>query len=91
MPKNISAPVPPIERLAARMIKLANAQGTRDIGRAVALLKRRAGIVAIDAAVNLAIEKGWLRRDGGSHTVTRIGVELGASRSGKRTPRVIPF
>lgn len=91
MPQTVPAPSDPAERLAVRIVKLANTPGDGDIGPVIAETKRRRGTKPTDAAIKVAIEKGWLRPEGPSYSVTPAGVELGVSRAGKRTRRVMPF
>lgn len=85
------APIPPAERLAARICKSTNAKGGTDAGPAIAEARRRANAAEVEAAIGVAVERGWLRRDGATYTIMPGGAELGGSRSGKRTRRVLPF
>ena len=52
----------PSERLAQRICKLVNAQGTADATAALAAFRQRTSRAEVDAAVELCIEKQWLRR-----------------------------
>lgn len=81
----------PAERLAARICRLANAQDTSDAGPVIARFRQRSKAAVIEGAVKVAIDRGWLRRDGSAYILTLAGVALGRSRSGKRTGRVMPF
>jgi len=84
--------VAPLERLAKRICHAANAGGTTDIGAAIAAYKNRASVARVDAAVELAVAKQWLRFDGTDYTLTQAGTELGSQpRAGRRTRRVSPF
>jgi len=91
MPQTIPAPAPPAERLAARICRSTNAKGSTDAGPVIAELARRADIGAIGAALSIAQERGWLRRNGDDYIVTPAGAELGRPRWGKRPRRVMPF
>jgi hypothetical protein len=81
--------VPPLERLAKRICKAANA---RDVSTVIASFKQRSRVAVVDAAVELAVAKQWLRLDGATYTLTQAGAETGRqSRVGQRTRRVSPF
>jgi hypothetical protein len=90
MPQS-STTFPPSDRIAARICRSVNAQGSTDAGPAIAALRQRSTATSVEAAIRVAIERGWLRRNGDAYTVTSSGVALGKSRSGKRTGRVMPF
>jgi hypothetical protein len=91
MPQTTPAPLPPAERTAARICRRANAKGITDAGPAIAELTRRVGGDKADAAIKMAIERGWLRREADAYVVSPTGAELGAARSGKKARRVMPF
>ena len=82
----------PLERLAKRICHAANARGTPDVGPVVTAYKQRASVSFVNAAVDLAVAKQWLRFDGTTYTLTEAGTALGRqSRMGQRTRRVNPF
>jgi hypothetical protein len=84
--------VPPLERLARRICKAATAPNTGDAGTVIASFKQRSRIATVDAAVELAITKQWLRLDGNSYILTQAGAEMGRrSGTGQRTRRISPF
>jgi len=58
---------------------------------AITELRRRMRAETVDAALAAAIERGWMRRAGRAYVVTPAGAELGTSRSGSRSRRVMPF
>ncbi|WP_428673803.1 hypothetical protein [Reyranella sp.] len=91
MPQTTPEPAQPDERLAARICRLANAKGVTNADAAISELRRRFGLVAMNDALQVALDLGWLRRDGATYVVTPTGAGLGASRSGKRPRRVMPF
>lgn len=91
MPQTMPPPAPPIERLAARICRLTNAKGATDAGPALDAVRIRTNAAKVSAAIKVAIERGWLRRDGATYAVTPAGVALGGSRSGKRRRRVLPL
>ena len=86
-----STTLTPADRLAARICRSTNAKGSTEASPAIADLSRRTKIGEIGAALNAALKRGWLRRNGDAYVLTPAGAELGKSRSGKRTGRVIPF
>ena len=82
----------PLERLAKRICHAANARGTPDVGAVIAAYKQRASVSSVNAAVDLAVAKQWLRFDGTGYTLTEAGNALGRqSRMGQRTRRATPF
>jgi hypothetical protein len=82
----------PSERLAKRICQTANARAISDAGAVIASLRQRTRTSAVDAAVELAIAKQWLRFDGVAYIVTQAGADLGRqSRTGQRTRRVTPY
>jgi len=86
------SPAPPLERLAKRICKAANARGANDASDTIALFKQRSKGTVVDAAIELAVEKQWLRFDGSAYTLTDAGAEMGSqSRRGPRPRRVSPF
>ena len=92
MRQNPPLSVPPLERLAKRICNAANARGTQDASDIIALFKLRSRKVVVDAAVELAVGKQWLRFDGSAYTLTEAGAAMGSqSRRGSRTRRVMPF
>jgi hypothetical protein len=85
-------PVPPLERLAKRICKAANARDNSDAATVIASFKQRAKIAIVDAAVEMAVAKQWLRFDGVTYTLTPTGADMDRrSRAGPRTKRVSPF
>jgi hypothetical protein len=81
-----------LERLAKRICKAANARDTKDVDAVIATFKQRSKVVVVDAAVAVAVAKGWLRVDGSTYALTQVGVDMGRqSRAGQRARRVIPF
>jgi len=91
MPQTTPAPASPKERLAARICRLTNAKGGLDPAPAITELRRRMKAETVDAALAVAIKRGWMRRAGGAFVITPAGAELGTSRSGTRSQRVMPF
>jgi hypothetical protein len=92
MRKESSRTVPPLERLARRICTSVNARGVADASAAIAHYKKRTKHATVDEAVELAVEKQWLRREGSTCVLTEAGVELGAqSRSRPKVKRVSPF
>lgn len=91
MPETMPPPAPPIERLAVRICRLANAKGGTDAGPALDSVRAHMNAFNVSAAIKVAIERGWLRRDGATYAITPAGAELGGSRWGKRRRRVMPF
>jgi hypothetical protein len=84
--------IPPLERLAQRICKAANAPDTKDASAIIALFKQRSRIAFVDAAVEFAVANEWLHFDGVTYTLAQGGAELGfQSRRGARTRRVMPF
>jgi hypothetical protein len=84
--------MPPLERLALRICKWLNSQGTTDATAAVAVFSQRTNRTLVDAAFKLSVEKQWLRYENGTYFLTKAGTELGSqSRSRRRIRRVSPF
>ena len=50
---------------------------TPDVGPVIAAYKQRASVSFVNAAVDLAIAKQWLRFDGTTYTLTEAGTALG--------------
>ena len=91
MPQTMPKPASLAERLALRMCKRANAIGSTDASPHIAQMKRQSSAGVVSAAINIAVERGWLRREGDAYVVTPTGAGLGGARSGKRIGRVMPF
>ena len=92
MRQALHLPVPPLERLAQRICKAANARGTKDASAIISLFKQRSKITVVNAAVELAAAKQWLRFDGSTYTGCKPALIWGvSSRRGPRTRRVTPF
>ena len=84
--------VSPLERLARRICMAANARPSTMIANVVDPFKQRAQATVVDAALELAVAKQWLRVDGENYVLTQAGTALGSqSRRGPRTKRVSPF
>jgi hypothetical protein len=90
LPKLQPSAVSPLERLAKRICIAANTSTT--VGDVVALEKQRTRGSVVDAAVELALARQWLKADGPSYSLTQAGTELRSdSRRGAKTRRVMPF
>ena len=66
--------IPPLERLAQRICRMANTEGTVDATAVVVLFRKRLNRTIVDPAVGLAIEDQWLRFDGTTYTLDRVGI-----------------
>jgi hypothetical protein len=91
-PKPPPPPVHPLERFAVRICQSTNTTGLADAGPAIRSSKLRGRGVSVDEAVAVAVEKGWLRRSGGTYLVTDAGAKLGGRPMSRlKTRRVLPF